>query len=58
MKHHISISLALLAAAAASTAAAQDMAAGAKLARETVDLISLQDHMMVTAIRQKKAIRI
>ncbi len=53
MKHHISISLALLAAAAASTAAAQDMAAGAKLARETMDLISLQDHMMVTAIRQK-----
>lgn len=53
MKHHISISLALLAAAAASTAASQDMAAGAKLARETVDLISLQDQMMVTAIRQK-----
>lgn len=53
MRQHIGTSLAVIALAAAFAAAAQDQAAAAKLARETVALISLQDHMMVTAVRQK-----
>ena len=51
MKHHIRFTIAALASAAATIAAAQDT--GAQLARETLDLVSTQDYMLVTAVRQK-----